>query len=70
MAEKRRCRFRAKYTYPRSLSRKDWFVTGVYYANEDTTIPGILTIPEDTFVDNINIYCDFDNHPPQPTGGN
>ena len=53
-----------------SLSRKDWFVTGVYYANEDTTIPGILTIPEDTFVDNINIYCDFDNHPPQPPGGN
>lgn len=53
-----------------SLSRKDWFVTGVYYANGDTTQPGILTIPEDTFVDNVNIYCDFDNPPPQPPGGN
>ena len=53
-----------------SLDRKDWFVTGVYYANGDTTMPGILTIPEDTFVDDINIYCDFDNPPPQPPGGN
>jgi hypothetical protein len=53
-----------------SLSRKDWFVAGVYYANGDTTIPGILTIPEDTFVDDINIYCDFNNPPPQPPGGN
>ena len=53
-----------------SLSRKDWFVSGIYYANGDTTMPGILTIPEDTFVDDINIYCDFDNPPPQPPGGN
>jgi hypothetical protein len=53
-----------------SLSRKDWFVTGVYYADGDTTMPGILTIPENTFVDDINIYCDFDNPPPQPPGGN
>jgi len=53
-----------------TLERKDWFVTGVYYANGDTTMPGILTIPEDTFVDDINIYCDFDNPPPQPPGGN
>jgi hypothetical protein len=53
-----------------SLRREDWFVTGIYYANGDTTMPGILTIPEDTFVDDINIYCDFDNPPPQPPGGN
>ena len=53
-----------------SLDRKDWFVSGVYYANGGTTMPGILTIPEDTFVDDINIYCDFDNPPPQPPGGN
>ena len=53
-----------------SLSRKDWFVAGVYYANGDTTMPGILTIPEDAFVDDIDIYCDFDNPPPQPPGGN
>jgi len=60
----------AQSTKEFSLSRKDWFVTGVYYANGDTTTPGILTIPEDTFVDDINIYCDFDNPPPQPPGGN
>ena len=53
-----------------SLFREDWFVTGVYYADGDTTTPGILTIPEDTFVDDINIYCDFDNPPAQPPGGN
>ena len=53
-----------------SLDRKDWFVTGIYYANGDTTMPGILTIPENTFVDDINIICDFDNPPPQPPGGN
>jgi hypothetical protein len=53
-----------------SLDRKDWFVTGVYYVNGDTTMPGILSIPEDAFVDDINIYCDFDNPPPQPPGGN
>jgi hypothetical protein len=53
-----------------SLERKDWFVSGIYYANGDTTMPGILTIPKDTFVDDINIYCDFDKSPPQPPGGN
>ena len=53
-----------------SLSRKDFFVAGVYYANSDSTNPGTLTIPSNTYVDNINIYCDFDNPPPQPPGGN
>lgn len=53
-----------------SLERKDWFVTGIYYVNGDTTVPGILTIPEDAFVEDINIYCDFDNPPTQPPGGN
>jgi hypothetical protein len=53
-----------------SLSRKDWFVSGVYYFNSDTAMPGILTIPEDTFVEDINIYCDFDSPPTQPPGGN
>ena len=53
-----------------SLSRKDWFVRGVYYANGDTTMPGILTIPENTYVDDVNIICDFENPPPQPPGGN
>ncbi len=53
-----------------SLDPKDWFVTGIFYENGDTTKPGALTIQENTFVDNINIYCDFDNPPPQPWGGN
>ena len=53
-----------------SLSRKDWFVAGVYYAFGDTTQPGTLVIQEDKYTDNINITCDFNNPPPQPPGGN
>jgi len=53
-----------------SLNRADWNVVGVYYANEDTTQPGKLIISENTFVQNINITCDFNNPPPQPPGGN
>ena len=53
-----------------SLSRRDWFVTGIYYANGNLTMPGTLSIPNDSYVDNINIYCDFEKPPPQPPGGN
>ncbi|MDO8548885.1 MAG: hypothetical protein Q7S39_01870 [Ignavibacteria bacterium] len=53
-----------------SLNRADWFVVGLYYNVGDTTKPGMLHIPENTFVDNINIVCDFNNPPPQPPGGN
>ena len=53
-----------------SLARKDWFVSGVYYANGDTTKPGIMVIPDSTFVENINITVDFKNPPPQPPGYN
>ena len=53
-----------------SLLRKDWFVSGIYTADGDPTIPGVLTIPENSYIDNINIYCDFENPPPQPPGGN
>ena len=53
-----------------SLARKDWFVSGVYYANGDTTDPGIMVIPDSTLVTNININVDFNNPPPQPLGGN
>lgn len=53
-----------------SLARKDWFVSGVYYANGDTTKPGAMVIPDSTFVRNINISVDFNNPPPQPPGGN
>jgi hypothetical protein len=53
-----------------SLERKDWFVRGVYYASGNTSSPGIISIPKDGYIDNINIYCDFNNPPPQPPGGN
>jgi hypothetical protein len=53
-----------------SLARKDWFVSGIYYANGDTTKPGTMVIPDSTFVRNIDITVDFNNPPPQPPGGN
>jgi len=52
-----------------SLIRSDWFVAGVYYSNGDTSKHGVLEIPENTLVRNINIVCDFNNPPPQPPGG-
>ena len=52
-----------------SLARRDWFVSGIYYSNGNTTIPGIMLVPEDRMVENINIVCDFNNPPPQPPGG-
>ncbi|RPI66821.1 MAG: hypothetical protein EHM47_15980 [Ignavibacteriales bacterium] len=52
-----------------SLNRPDWFVVGLYYNTGDTTKPGRLIIPEKTFVQNININCDFNNPPLQPPGG-
>ena len=51
-----------------SLARKDWFVSGIYYAQDDTTQPGTMVIPDSTFVENINITVDFNNPPPQPPG--
>jgi hypothetical protein len=53
-----------------SLNRGDWYVVGLYYTGGDTTKPGKLIIPENTFVENINITCDFNSPPPQPPGGN
>jgi hypothetical protein len=52
-----------------SLVRKDWHVVGVYYANDDSTQPGKLIIPQNTLVKDVNIVCDFNNPPPQPPGG-
>jgi len=52
-----------------SLERKDWVVVGLYYAGNDITKPGVLVIPENTMVRNINIIVDFNNPPPQPPGG-
>lgn len=51
-----------------SLARKDWFVSGIYYAQGDTTKPGTMVIPDSTFIENINITVDFNNPPPQPPG--
>lgn len=53
-----------------SFDRRDWFVSGIYYTFGDTTKPGTLVIPDSTFVENINIWVDFNNPPPQPLGGN
>jgi len=53
-----------------SLSRKDWTIAGVYYTKNDNTHPGKVTIPENTFLENLNITCNFNNPPPQPPGGN
>ena len=53
-----------------SFARKDWYVSGVYYANGDTTKPGTMVIPDSTFVENININVDFNNPPLQPPGYN
>jgi hypothetical protein len=52
-----------------SFLRKDWTVAGIYYAYGDTSHPARLIIPEKTFVKNINIWCNFNNPPPQPPGG-
>jgi hypothetical protein len=52
-----------------SFDPKKWIVAGVYHANNDTTQPGQLVISHNAFVKNINIICDFNNPPPQPTGG-
>jgi hypothetical protein len=51
-----------------SLARKDWFVSGLYFANGDTTKPGTMIVPDSSFVENINITVDFNNPPPQPPG--
>ncbi len=53
-----------------SINRADWQIVGLYYANDDTTHPGNLTIPFNTFVTGVNITCDFNKPPVQPPGGN
>ncbi|MBK8944397.1 MAG: hypothetical protein IPM32_03905 [Ignavibacteriae bacterium] len=49
-----------------SLDRNDWIVAGIYTSNDDSAQPGILNIPQGTFIENVNILCDFNNPPPQP----
>lgn len=43
-----------------------WRAVGVYYANNDTTRPGVVFVPENTVVHGINMNVDFQNLPPQP----
>lgn len=52
-----------------SLARKDWFVSGVYYTNNDTTKPGILIIEKNKITRNVNIRVDFNKLPTQPPDG-
>lgn len=52
-----------------SLARKDWFVSGIYYTNNDTTKPGVLRIEENKITRNVNIKVDFNKLPTQPPGG-
>ncbi len=52
-----------------SLARKDWFVSGVYYVNNDTSKPGILRIEPNKITRNVNIRVDFNRLPTQPPGG-
>ncbi len=52
-----------------SLSREDWKIVGLYYIGNDTLQPGSIIIPEATYLDRINIHCDFNNPPEQPPSG-
>ena len=53
-----------------SLNREDWMIAGLYSITDgDSVKPKTLIIPEASFVDNIDILCDFNNPPPQPPGG-
>lgn len=53
-----------------SLDRKDWFVVGVYNAEEIGLNIGEIFIEENRFKFDVNIICDLNNLPPQPPGGN
>jgi len=53
-----------------SFRPEDWFVAGLYYSAGDSSQPGILSIPANTLLKDIDMVCDFDNPPPQPPLGN
>lgn len=52
-----------------TLNRNDWIVVGLYYSENNVSAPGILSLKEGVFLEDININCDFSNPPPQPPGG-
>jgi hypothetical protein len=51
-----------------TLLRSAWSVTGVYRDAQNDYPEGTIVIPENKFVENIIITCDFDNPPNQPPG--
>lgn len=51
-----------------SLVRSAWTVAGVFHDKENNYPEGTIVIPENTFIENIEILCDFDNPPDQPPG--
>lgn len=53
-----------------SFSRKDWYIVGLYASSQNPNEAAKLIIPQNKFIGDINIVCDFNNPPPQPPGGN
>lgn len=49
-----------------SLDRSAWYVVGVYTITGDQSQPATIYLENKTFINNINITCDFNNPPPQP----
>ena len=51
-----------------SLVRSVWSVAGVYKDQENGYPEGTIVIPENKFLSDITITCDFNNPPAQPPG--
>jgi hypothetical protein len=43
-----------------TLNGADWFIRG-FYASENPAVPGAVTVPPEGFVNDINIYCNFNS---------
>ncbi len=59
----------AQQIIPNSFARKAWRIAGVYCPDGDSTNAGKFYLPENTFLENVNITCDFNRPPAQPPGG-
>jgi hypothetical protein len=51
------------------LIRSVWTVAGIYTGGNDSLTASKLIIEPNSFLNNVNIICDFNNPPPQPPGG-
>ncbi len=49
-----------------SLVRSAWRVAGIYEEGSGQLPSGMIVIPENKFLSNVEITCDFDNPPAQP----